>query len=412
MRSLPPVDRRPDGGTRRRRRGFGLTWWGEAWVTALEQRARLDPNRLPRGRSYARGGTVGELTIAPGEVRAAVQGRRVRPYQVRVRVRVLEAEEWDRVLDAIAAQIGHAAALLDGELLPEVADDVRSAGTDLLPGPGELQPRCSCPDWADPCKHAAAVCYLVAAALDADPFSLLLLRGRRRDEVLAGLRARRRSVEATVAAPDRSRPVADPGVDAGQAYQRPLAPLLAPPLPPQRPGQPAVLPVDPPPGTGLRSEDLVALAADAVARAFQLATGSGDGGLSLDLEADLARRAAGLLGTGRGLAALAASANMPSRELLAWAAAWQQAGRGGLDALRTTWQPPAADVAEGRAALDRHAGQGTVRAWRNRLTRGGLQLRLGGDGQWYRFVRSGGDWVLDAPPSPAPDMLLAEDAPR
>jgi hypothetical protein len=173
-----------------------------------------------------------------------------------------------------------------------------------------------------------------------------------------------------------------------------------------------VLPVDPPPGTGLRSEDLVALAADAVARAFQLATGSGDGGLSLDLEADLARRAAGLLGTGRGLAALAASANMPSRELLAWAAAWQQAGRGGLDALRTTWQPPAADVAEGRAALDRHAGQGTVRAWRNRLTRGGLQLRLGGDGQWYRFVRSGGDWVLDAPPSPAPDMLLAEDAPR
>jgi uncharacterized Zn finger protein len=381
-------------------------------VTALEQRARLDPNRLPRGRSYARGGTVGELAIGPGEVRTAVQGRRVRPYQVRVRVRVLEAEEWDRVLDAIAAQIGHAAALLDGELLPEVADDVRGAGTDLLPGPGELQPRCSCPDWADPCKHAAAVCYLVAGALDADPFSLLLLRGRRRGEVLAGLRARRRSVEATVAAPDRPRPATDPGIEANQAYRRPLAPLPAPPLPPQRPGRPSVLPVDPPPGAGLRSEDLVALAADAAARAFELATGSGDGGLSLDLEADLARRAAGLLGTGRGLAALAASAGMPSRELLRWAAAWQQAGRGGLDALRTTWQPAAAEVAEGRAALDRLAGQGTVRAWRNRLTRGGLQLRLGGEGQWYRFVRSGGDWVLDGPPSPAPDMLLAEDAPR
>jgi uncharacterized Zn finger protein len=407
MRSLPPVDRRPDGGTRRRRRGFGLTWWGEAWVTALEQRARLDPNRLPRGRSYARGGTVGELTIAPGEVRAAVQGRRVRPYQVRVRIRVLEAEEWDRVLDAIAAQIGHAAALLDGELLPEVADDVRSAGTDLLPGPGELQPRCSCPDWADPCKHAAAVCYLVAGALDADPFSLLL-RGRRRDEVLAGLRARRHSAEATVAAPDRSRPAAE-GVDAGQAYQRPLAPPPAPPLPPQRPGQPSVLPVDPPPGAGLRSEDLVALAADAAARAFQLATGSGDGGLSLDLEADLARRAAGLLGTGRGLAELAASANMPSRELLRWAVTWQHAGRGGLDALRTTWQPAATDLAEGRVALERLAGQGAVRAWRNRLTRGGLQLRLGGDGQWYRFVRSGGDWALDGSPSPEPDALLHHD---
>jgi hypothetical protein len=156
-----------------------------------------------------------------------------------------------------------------------------------------------------------------------------------------------------------------------------------------------VLPVDPPPGAGLRPEDLVALAADAAARAFQLATGSGDGGLSLDLEADLARRAAGLLGTGRGLAELAASAGMPSRELLRWGVIWQQAGRGGLEALRTTWQPAATDLVEGRAALDRLAGQDAVRAWRNRLNCGGLQLRLGGDGQWYRFVAPAatGSWT-------------------
>jgi hypothetical protein len=244
--------------------------------------------------------------------------------------------------------------------------------------------------------------------LDADPFSLLLLRGRRRDEVLAALRARRRSAEATTAPPDRSEPATDPGVDAREAYQRPLAPLPAPPLPPPRPGQPAVLPVDPPPGAHLRPEDLLALAADAAARAFQLATGSGDGGLSLDLEADLARRAAGLLGAGHGLAALAASAGMPPRALLRWAVTWQQAGRGGLDALRTTWQPTAADLAEGRAALDRSAGQGAVRAWRNRLTRGRLQLRLGSDGLWYRFARSGGDWMLDGPPTPEPDAPLVE----
>jgi uncharacterized Zn finger protein len=408
MRNQPREDRRSAAGPRRRR-GFGLTWWGEAWVIALEQRARLDPNRLPRGRSYARGGTVGELAIGPGEVRAAVQGRRVRPYQVRVRVRVLDAAEWDRVLDAIATQIGHAAALLDGELLPEVADDVRGAGTDLLPGPGELQPRCSCPDWADPCKHAAAVCYLVAGALDADPFSLLLLRGRRREEVLAALRARRGSAGATAPPAGPSPPAADPGVDAREAYRRALAPLPAPPLPPQRPGQPAVLPVDPSPGAGLRPEDLAALAADAAARAFQLATGSGDGGLSLDLEADLARRAAGLLGTGRGLAELAASAGMPSRELLGWAVTWQRAGRGGLDALRTTWQPAATDLVEGRAALDRLDGQDAVRAWRNRLTCGGLQLRLGGDGQWYRFVRSGSAWTLDGPAAPEPSALVDYD---
>jgi len=339
-----------------------------------------------------------------------------------VRVRVLQPSEWNRVLDAIAAQLGHAAALLDGELLPEVADDVRSAGTDLLPGPGELQPRCSCPDWADPCKHAAAVCYLVAGALDADPFALLLLRGRRREEVLAALRTRRHTAkgEGQAAPPAPSAPAADPGVDARAAYQRPPATLPTPPtapLPPPRPGRPAVLPVDPPPSSGLRQEDLVALATDAAARALQLATGSGDGGLALDLAADLARRAAGMLGGGAaggtGMAGLAAAAGMPLRELLGWAVTWQQAGPGGLEALRTSWQPTAAALAEGRAALNRshpaaHDPRVAVRAWRNRLTRGRLQLRLGKDGLWYCFIRSEptSQWVLDGPPAPDPTTLL------
>jgi uncharacterized Zn finger protein len=396
---------------RRARRGFGRTWWGDAWVTALEERARLDPNRLPRGRTYARRGTVGELTIAPGEVRAAVQGSRARPYQVRVRVRTLEATEWDRVLDTIAAQIGHAAALLDGELVPEVADDVRSAGTDLLPGPGELQPRCSCPDWADPCKHAAAVCYLIADVLDTDPFGLLLLRGRGRDQVLAGLRSRRRPADPSAGQATLPEPAMDHGIDAREAYRRPLAPLPTLPLPPQRPGRPAVLPVDPPPGSGLRQQDLVALATDATARAFQLATGAGDGGLSLDLHADLARRAAGLLGS-TGLSALATSAGMTTRELLRWAITWQQAGRGGMDALRATWQPEPEDLAEGRAALDRHVGPSAARAWRNRITRGEVQLRFSRDRLWYRFIRSGGDWTLDGEPSPEPATLLARYATR
>ncbi|HEU4396576.1 MAG TPA: SWIM zinc finger family protein [Actinomycetota bacterium] len=408
MRRQTGGDRRTARGPRGRR-GFGRTWWGDAWVTALEERARLDPNRLPRGRTYARRGTVGELTIAAGEVRAAVQGSRARPYQVRVRVRTLEADEWGRVLDAIAAQIGHAAALLDGELLPEVADDVRSAGTDLLPGPGELQPRCTCPDWADPCKHAAAVCYLVADALDADPFALLLLRGRGRDEVLAGLRSRRRPPDTSPARATLPEPATDSGIDAREAYRRSVSSLPMVPLPPQRPGRPAVLPVDPPAGSGLRQQDLVALAADAAARAWELATGAGDGGLSLDLEADLARRAAGLLGS-KGLTALAASAGMASRELLRWAIAWRQAGGGGLDALRATWQPAPEDLAEGRAALDRPAGPGAARVWRNRITRGEAQLRFGRDRLWYRFVRSGGDWILDGQPEPEPGALLAQAA--
>lgn len=85
---------------------FGRTWWGQAWLEALEQRARLDPDRLPRGRDYARSGAVGELTLAPGEARARVQGRKTEPYEVRIRVRRFTDDEWDRVLAAISARLG------------------------------------------------------------------------------------------------------------------------------------------------------------------------------------------------------------------------------------------------------------------------------------------------------------------
>ncbi|MHB1536580.1 MAG: SWIM zinc finger family protein, partial [Acidimicrobiales bacterium] len=204
------------------RKAFGATWWGAAWVDALQRRASLDPNRLPRGRSYARSGQVARVEVHPGEIRCEVQGSRAKPYAVRVRVRTFTGPEWEHVLDVLAAQAGHTAALLDGELLPDVADDVRRAGLDLLPGAGELQPRCSCPDWADPCKHSAAVCYLMADELDRDPFVLLLLRGRGRDEVMAGLRSRRRGTVTSAA--DRAAPDErdhDPGVAARDAWGRP-----------------------------------------------------------------------------------------------------------------------------------------------------------------------------------------------
>jgi uncharacterized Zn finger protein len=368
------------------RRGFGKTAWGAAWVEALETRARLDPNRLPRGRTYARWGNVGELAVGKGRVEAPVQGRRAAPYRVRVRVRELDAGEWDRLLDVVAAQVGHAAALLDGDLPPEVIDDARAAGLDLLPGPGELGPRCSCPDWADPCKHAAAVCYLVADVLDRDPFALLELRGRSREEVLAGLRARRAGEVPPGAAPEEE----DPGVPARSLYERAeRPPLPAVPLPPHRPGKPAVLVSDPPAGSGVDAAGLAALASDAAARAHQLATGAGDSGLGLDERADLARRAAPLVGT-PGLEELARRASVPGRRLLTDALAWRQGGRNGLAVLTDQWQPEPADLAAGRAAL----GAG-ARARANRVTLGDRQLRLGADGRWYPYRRGAGGWEPD-----------------
>lgn len=390
------------------RRRFGASWWGAAWVEALEQRAALDPNRLPRGRTYARSGAVGELTLAPGDVRAEVQGSRRVPYQVRVRVRPFTAPEWARVLDVFASEIGHAAALLDGELPPAVADGTRSVGLDLLPGPGELQPRCSCPDWADPCKHAAAVCYLVADELDADPFGILLLRGLGRQEVLAALRVRRGSRVAGAAPALAIEPEPDAGILAREAWSRVPAPLPLAPLPPRHAGRPTILATDPPSASGIDPRVLRALAADAAARALALAQGGTSSGLELTAAEDLARRAsialdpnAGATG-GLSIAELASRAGVPARELLRRALAWREGGRGGLAALDEAWNPDPGKTAAGRALLGPGAA---VRS--NRVTLGERQLRLGRDGSWYPFARDrAGAWLPAGPPITA---MRAED---
>lgn len=384
------------------RRSFGATWWGRAWLEALEHRARLDPGRLSRGRSYARRGSVLELTVSPGEVEAMVQGSRVTPYQVTVRIRAFSANEWNAVLDVVSAQIGRVAALLDGELPPEVVEDVQAAGLDLLPGAGEVLTNCSCPDFAVPCKHSAAVCYLVADALDDDPFALLLLRGRRKDELLAALRSRRTRTTATPAA---TRTPAPAGIPAIAAFARhspeigSVVPVPAPPRPLGAPGVPAAVKVlDPPRSSGVDVRDLVALATDAARRAWELA--SGDVTQALTFEQDLARRAAASLGRPE-LADLAHRAGISARQLTTWATAWRQAGPGGLAV--TVDDPHEVDpeaLAEALEALP----QATTEA--NRVTTPKIQLRLGQDNLWYRFDKSFNDWTLTHPPAASPQDLL------
>jgi uncharacterized Zn finger protein len=409
---------------------FGRTWWGRAWLEALEQRARLDPDRLPRGRDYARSGAVGDLTLAPGEAHAQVRGRKTEPYQVRIRVRRFTDDEWDRVLEAISARLGHAAALLDGELPPEIADDAAAAGLDLLPSGGELGPRCSCPDDADPCKHSAAACYLITDALDTDPFALFLLRGRSRDQVLAGIRARRRgAASGQASAPDAGaagqagaqtpsstgRSTADEGVDARTTFAAPTpsAPIPTVLLPPGRPGLPAALPVDPPPWrSGLR-DDLLELAADAASRAWEMAMGlSADAGLNLDPDADLARRGARALGT-PAFAALAARSGVRERDLARQALAWRQGGITGLESLRAEWDPAAEDpdalelLTAARAALRTKTGAEEA-VHGNQVTAGHLQLRLGRDLRWYPYTRSDEGWEPGGSPETDPARAVAD----
>lgn len=371
------------------------TWWGRAWIEALESRGHLDPNRLSRGRHYASSGAVRSVQVAPGAVTASVRGSRVLPYDVTIDVPVYAAAQWTRLLDAVAAQASHTAALLDGELPPELVADVAAAGLDLLPGAGEVQPRCSCPDEVDLCKHAAAVCYVVADELDRDPFALLLLRGLGRATVLAELRARRGGGPV---APELE---VDHGIDAVDAYARVVAPLPALPLPPQRPGAPAPLVVSPPPGT-VRAADLQALVADAAARALEMLAVGSDGGLALTVEQDLVRRAAELLET-RQLDAMAKRAGVAAGLLARRATAWQHGGAGALDVLDATWTPDYADLAEGVAAL---GTGGNVSQNRVSDAADVRQLRLGRDGLWYPMRRVRTAWEVVGPPAADPRDLV------
>jgi len=145
-------------------------------------------NRLPRGRHYAATGRVLEIAIEEETVRAAVQGTRRRPYEVTIRLRPFTRAEISRLKAAVAEDPALAAELALGKLPAEMLDLLAGHGLSLLPASwDDLQARCSCPDWANPCKHLAAVYYLLANEIDQNPFLLFKLRGLPEEELLAGV---------------------------------------------------------------------------------------------------------------------------------------------------------------------------------------------------------------------------------
>ncbi|GLZ28271.1 hypothetical protein Lesp02_04610 [Lentzea sp. NBRC 105346] len=172
------------------RRG-ARTWWGKAWIKALEDTA-LDTAPLRLGRRYAHAGVVGPITVSPGRIAAVVHDEDT-VYTTAVFVPELTDHEWRRFLDRVAAQAGHIAALLDNDMPRDLVVSAEDAGVRLLPGIGDLEPECDCPGWELPCRHAAALAFQVSWLLDADPFVLLLLRGRGERELLDELRAKTRT---------------------------------------------------------------------------------------------------------------------------------------------------------------------------------------------------------------------------
>jgi len=167
-----------------RRGKFASSWWGQRWIETLES-FQLH-SRLNRGRSYARRGQVLQLVLAQQKVVATVQGSRPRPYTVTIELKRIPDPQWRRVGRLIASNLAVAARLIAGEIPPDAERCFSEAGVALFPRKkDDLITACSCPDSSNPCKHVAAVYYLLAEQFDRDPFLLFSLRGMERKEFVA-----------------------------------------------------------------------------------------------------------------------------------------------------------------------------------------------------------------------------------
>ena len=155
---------------------YGKTWWGAQWLNAL---THIDyDNRLPRGRTYANRGAVTRLEVRGGRIRAQVKGSRAQPYQVEVDVPPMSPAHTQALVEALIRDPLVISRMLNRELDPAVLEQAQSLGIAVFPAHWkDLSMRCSCPDWAVPCKHIAAVIYLVSREIDGNPFLVFSLRG-------------------------------------------------------------------------------------------------------------------------------------------------------------------------------------------------------------------------------------------
>jgi uncharacterized Zn finger protein len=166
-----------------KRGAFGESWWAKRWIAVLE--SFNIGARLSRGRSYARKGQVINVDVGKGSVRAKVQGSSSRPYRITIEIKALTERDWKKLAHALSSEALFAAKLLAGEMPQEIEQVFTGVGLSLFPAKlRDLETDCSCPDWSNPCKHIAAVYYLLGEEFDRDPFLLFRLRGMSREELI------------------------------------------------------------------------------------------------------------------------------------------------------------------------------------------------------------------------------------
>ena len=186
------------------------SWWAERWMDVLN--GFNMGARLGRGRSYARQGQVMSIDVRKGEVTAQVQGSRSRPYDVTIKVKQLDGDEWKKVAAGLIARPSLAAKMLAGRMPRNIEDVFGAAGLSLFPGRvRDMATDCNCPDWANPCKHIAAVYILLGEEFERDPFLIFRMRGSGREEILDVMELRPESGKRSAIQPAIPEPLpADP----------------------------------------------------------------------------------------------------------------------------------------------------------------------------------------------------------
>ena len=165
-------------------RKLATTWWGKAWDDNLESYSDYS-NRMGRGRSYIRHGAILDLKIAPGKITALVQGSDKKPYQIDIAIQPLGRNTWDMITKACEGKIESLQELIEGRFPKALNELFTAKEKGLFPAPKEISLNCSCPDWANMCKHVAAALYGVGARLDETPGLFFVLRNVNIDELVS-----------------------------------------------------------------------------------------------------------------------------------------------------------------------------------------------------------------------------------